>query len=190
MLDVALAITAVATSLRLLEPSERYPLAVALALSALNGVVAWLFLRRRAARVHGRWQGAALTVCTLGVAAAAMARAQAPWHVSAQAVFVAGAFLTMVSLGSLGRSFAVLPSLRRVVIRGGYRWVRHPAYASELLMVTAAVSQGDRWAWLLGGLTAVLQYSRARSEERVLCSDEDYRAYAARVPYRFIPRVL
>ncbi|MGH7808818.1 MAG: hypothetical protein ACREP5_00930, partial [Candidatus Binatia bacterium] len=47
-------------------------------------------------------------------------------------VAATGAFFTMVSVQCLGRSFAVLPSLRDIRTSGMYRLVRHPIYLSYL----------------------------------------------------------
>ncbi len=85
-----------------------------------------------------------------------------------------------------GRPAAATP----LTIRGAYRWVRHPIYASFLLMVWASPElTADRllfnilWsAWMVVG---------ARLEERDLAADfgEAYRAYQRRVPM-LLPRSL
>ncbi len=41
---------------------------------------------------------------------------------------------TIFAKASLGRSFGLLPANRGVVVRGAYRWVRHPIYAGYLFI--------------------------------------------------------
>ncbi len=76
-----------------------------------------------------------------------------------------------------------------MVSRGPYRFLRHPAYAFELMMLVAALSPGGALAWAVGGLAAALQVGRVLAEERVLRADPDYRAYARTVRYRLLPGV-
>lgn len=89
---------------------------------------------------------------------------------------------------------------RGVVDRGPYRWVRHPAYVSKNLAwwVGAIPVLMEQWrAGPSGLLYAVLSillwsslyYWRAITEERHLGRDPEYRLYAQRVRYRFIPGV-
>jgi len=158
------------------------------ALVLLNLVVAALFLRRVPVRGGPRLPlllGAAAVVA----AAVAMAAVEGPWSPLAEAAFVVGALGTAVSLGTLGRSFAVLPARRPVVSRGPYRLLRHPAYACELLMLLAALSPGGAVAWAVGGVAAALQVARVLAEERLLRADPAYRSYARAVPYRLLPGV-
>ncbi len=110
------------------------------------------------------------------------------------AVWVAAEALGMILAAAcifrLGRSFGVVAANRGVKVKGPYRLLRHPMYASYGLAQVA---------YLLGSLsaanTAVLvvavggQVARIRSEERLLCADPMYRAYCERVRYRLIPRV-
>jgi protein-S-isoprenylcysteine O-methyltransferase Ste14 len=126
------------------------------------------------------------------VGALALRAAPAPheWPLFARALFAVGGISTVVSLASLGRSFAVLPSLRSVVDRGPYRFVRHPAYAAELTMVAACViARADAIgaALFLGAL--VTGIARILVEERLLGRDEAYGAYAQRVRFRLVPGV-
>lgn len=91
---------------------------------------------------------------------------------------------------------------RGIVARGPYAWVRHPAYTAKNMawwigsapFVAAAFGHS-----LFDGLTAVatvagwtlLYVLRAVTEEDHLRGvDGEYAAYAAKVPYRFVPGLL
>lgn len=121
----------------------------------------------------------------LGVAAPPAAW---PWH--AQALFVAGGAWAITAFCVLGRSFAIFPALRGVVVRGPYRLVRHPAYSGELLMIFACALAGPgAYAWL--PLAAALPFValRIQVEERMLRASPQYVDYAQRVPWRLVPFV-
>lgn len=79
---------------------------------------------------------------------------------------------------------------RGIVATGPYRFIRHPAYIAK------------NFAWWLEFLPylnlklflaligwGVIYFFRAITEERHLSLDKDYRAYKAKVKWRFIPRV-
>ncbi|MCP3960250.1 MAG: hypothetical protein GY719_20600 [bacterium] len=90
----------------------------------------------------------------------------------------------------LGRSFAILPALRGVVVRGSYRLVRHPAYAGELLMIAGCVVARPVAGSVAALLLAVpLVALRIRAEEELLMSRERYRSYAEQVRWRLVPGV-
>lgn len=113
----------------------------------------------------------------------------AGWPALVVAVFGAGAALSCWALLALGRSFAVLAAPRPIVHRGPYRFVRHPLYAGELLMWTAACAllpAAAALALVVGAVAAVSL--RIRAEERVLGRDPAYRRYAEAVRGRLLPR--
>jgi protein-S-isoprenylcysteine O-methyltransferase Ste14 len=105
-------------------------------------------------------------------------------------VAATGAFLTMVSVQCLGRSFAVLPSLRDIRTSGMYRLVRHPIYLSHLVTSLGILL---RHATLYNAGVAlvgvVLILWRIRFEECLLAQDGTYRDYMDSVRYRLIPGV-
>lgn len=110
------------------------------------------------------------------------------WPVTAQVVFLCGAALALLSFFYLGKSFSVLPALRGIVSRGPYRWVRHPAYVGELIMVAACVAAGPTpysSSTLAAALPLVIL--RILAEEAVLGRDRSYGAYCRSVPYRLVP---
>jgi len=104
------------------------------------------------------------------------------------ALFAAGYLASAVVLLWLGRSFSVMPEARRLVTSGPYRWVRHPLYATEMVVAVGIMIQvGTPFATALGGLHLALQVARARYEERVLAEAfPEYAGYKARTRM-FIP---
>jgi protein-S-isoprenylcysteine O-methyltransferase Ste14 len=79
----------------------------------------------------------------------------------------------------------------KVVSTGPYAYVRHPMYASVLLIGAGTpLLLGSRWGLLAVPLFAVVFGFRAVMEERVLTAElEGYADYANRVRYRFVPRL-
>lgn len=90
---------------------------------------------------------------------------------------------------ALGRSFGVYVAVREVVLRGAYRWVRHPIYTGYLFVVLGLVLADPR-AITLGVAVAfvVVMVYRARLEERALAAEsEAYRRYQREVGF-LLPR--
>jgi protein-S-isoprenylcysteine O-methyltransferase Ste14 len=82
----------------------------------------------------------------------------------------------------LGRSFSLLPEVRRLVARGPYRWVRHPLYAAYLLWAAGVLLADPTPAMLAVIATFVaLLAARARVEEIKLAATlPGYAEYLAR----------
>jgi protein-S-isoprenylcysteine O-methyltransferase Ste14 len=126
----------------------------------------------------------------LGGVAIRIAPAPHTWPVVANVLFLFGGALAIASLATLGRSFSVLPALRDVVSRGPYRVVRHPAYVGELVLVIGAAFARYDWIGVAILVAAVVTVAlRVLAEERLLTSDEAYRAYTSQVRYRLLPFV-
>jgi len=105
-------------------------------------------------------------------------------------VVAAGALLTLVSVHHLGRSFAVLPSLREIRTDGMYGWIRHPIYFSYLVTALGILLRHltiYNLAVALVGVVLIL--CRIHFEERLLAEDDAYRGYMNAVRYRLIPGV-
>ena len=98
---------------------------------------------------------------------------------------------------------------RGIVHWGPYRWMRHPGYVGKnlfwlltLVPLFCAVDGSnpafpwkDHLLFCLGRLCGFVGWCsiyvlRGLTEERLLMSDPDYRAYCQRVRYRFIPGVV
>lgn len=80
---------------------------------------------------------------------------------------------------------------RGIITRGPYAVIRHPAYISKNLAWWTenirSFSSPIQFVFLVGW--NVIYCLRAITEERHLNADPDYRAYSARVKYRFIPGI-
>lgn len=99
-----------------------------------------------------------------------------------------GLALQFAAKATLGRSFGLLPAQRRIVVRGPYRWVRHPIYLGYLVGHIGFLLVNLSWhnAAVFAALYAAQAYRIVR-EERVLAADPDYRAYRTRVRWRLVP---
>jgi protein-S-isoprenylcysteine O-methyltransferase Ste14 len=112
------------------------------------------------------------------------------WPVFAQWTFVLGTAITVTSMAWLGRSFAILPAVRRIVARGPYRWIRHPIYMGEFLLIAACVMAAPDELRLVGlGVAASLMVIRIRAEEEVLMGSMPYQDYVRGVAWRLVPGV-
>jgi protein-S-isoprenylcysteine O-methyltransferase Ste14 len=95
-----------------------------------------------------------------------------------------------LSLAALGRSLGLVPAHRGLVTSGAYRLLRHPLYASYVLAGIGYLVQSPR-LWNVAVLIVVwtCQVARIVSEEKLLGTDPEYRAYALQTRWRVIPRV-
>jgi protein-S-isoprenylcysteine O-methyltransferase Ste14 len=100
---------------------------------------------------------------------------------------IPGLLLVLWSLLSLRRAFSIAPEDRGIIMRGPYRFIRHPMYLGELLsLLGLCISAMKVWNWLLFVLFARLILLRIAAEERVLFG---YEPYKKSVRWRLIPWV-
>lgn len=152
-------------------------------------VVAFL-LRRPARAVSQRLSSWLLAAGgTFGGLLLRPAGAHALWAVRAGFVLqLAGLILVIGSLAALGRSFGFVAADRGVVTRGPYAAVRHPVYASYLLIQGGYVAQAASWPNLVVLIFAMTcNIGRIIAEEKVLSGSPVYRAYRQRVRFRLVP---
>lgn len=175
------------------DPSARFTL-VRLSMTALNTGVGVLFLGRDRARATASVRGFLWCLPSLFASGAALKLAPSPelWPFAPSLLFCAGALFALFALVSLGRCFGLLPAARGLVLRGLFRWIRHPAYAGEIAMLIACAWAGAARAW--GALIAVaaLGFLRVRiqlEEELLEKTFPEYGDYRRRVKYRLIPGV-
>src|SRR5580765_1932121 len=76
-----------------------------------------------------------------------------------------------------------------VVQHGPYRFVRHPLYASRIVLIIGAALMLGSWLALVpAALNAVLLILRTSLEDRLLTTElSGYREYAKHVPERLVP---
>jgi protein-S-isoprenylcysteine O-methyltransferase Ste14 len=101
-----------------------------------------------------------------------------------------GVAIVATCILTLGRSFGFAAADRGVVTRGAYTVIRHPMYASYLLLESGYLLQSlsVRNAAILV-IGTVCNGGRALAEERLLANNRDYLAYRRRVRRRIIPGV-
>ena len=112
------------------------------------------------------------------------------WPAGGLVIVVLAAFLSFVSLLSLGRWFGVWPALRGLATRGPYRLVRHPMYLAYVLADIGYNLQ----EWNFGTALLVVAgwaslFYRIRAEERILSQDTGWSPYVALVRYRLLPGI-
>jgi protein-S-isoprenylcysteine O-methyltransferase Ste14 len=153
-----------------------------------------LILRKPAIR-KARGKGpklAGFLGCVLPLLVLTLPRGEVSYPTSAllSALGVIGIVGSIYALLWLGRSFSVLPQARGLVTDGPYRFVRHPLYLAEFLVIfSRAFELAQPWPLLVIALAVGLQISRMHYEERVLSEEfPAYREYM-RTTARLIPGV-
>jgi protein-S-isoprenylcysteine O-methyltransferase Ste14 len=107
-----------------------------------------------------------------------------------QAVQIAGMVLLIAAVGSLSRSFGLLPAHRGVKSDGLYRWVRHPLYSAYALAgLGYVISNFSLYNAAILAAATGFQVLRIRNEEAFLRRYPDYVAYAERTRWRILPWV-
>ena len=110
------------------------------------------------------------------------------WPLPSRALFLLGTLVAIRALFGLGKSFAVLPARRAVVVEGPYRLVRHPVYAGELMMLFACFLARPVPASAAVVLVSLpFMALRIGTEERLLAGCGEYRGYKRDVRWRLVP---
>jgi protein-S-isoprenylcysteine O-methyltransferase Ste14 len=103
---------------------------------------------------------------------------------------VVGLAICVVSFFSLGRSFGFAPADRGLKRRGSYAVVRHPIYASYVLLQLGYVLQSVSVRNVIVVIfVCSCDVGRALAEERLLSTSTGYDEYRAAVRWRLIPGV-
>jgi len=113
------------------------------------------------------------------------------WGVeSGLVVQLIGLAICVLSFVTLGRSFGFVAADRGLVYRGPYAIVRHPIYASYVLLQAGYVLQSLSVRNALVMLVASgCNVGRTRAEDRVLATNESYSEYRSRVRWRLLPGI-
>ena len=109
-------------------------------------------------------------------------------------VGITGGALLVWTLRSLGKNLTDTVVTRKehtLVMKGPYRWVRHPFYDAVAMSVIANALVAANWFLLAGGIVsfALLLWRTGREEQRLIDRFGDsYRQYMSRTG-RFLPKV-
>ena len=103
-------------------------------------------------------------------------------------IMLSGMAFTLAALGTLGKSWSIIPQVRKLVVRGPYRFVRHPIYIGEIISVLGLVLTRVSIPKILVFLLLVgCQVYRSFQEEKLLTTAfPEYADYAAKTA-RFLP---
>jgi protein-S-isoprenylcysteine O-methyltransferase Ste14 len=109
----------------------------------------------------------------------------------ANGIIIISIVLSIFALGSLGKSFSIIPQARKLIETGPYRVVRHPLYVSELIGAFGLVLAGLTFLKIAIFLLLVaLQVYRAFQEEKLLANVfPEYKEYSSKTS-RFIPGII
>jgi protein-S-isoprenylcysteine O-methyltransferase Ste14 len=103
---------------------------------------------------------------------------------------VFGLAICISSFLTLGRSFGFAAADRGLIRRGPYSVVRHPIYASYLLLQSGYLLQSiSAWNALVLLVATSCNIGRILVEDRVLATNEEYDAYRMQVRWRLLPVV-
>ena len=160
------------------------PYLLSLELLAINTVTIGLIIMRRPATKTGT-----LAEGVLGVAGTFIFALLAPPHQSPGIlpviVEIAGVSGWVVSLIYLGRSFGIVPADRGLVVRGPYRFVRHPIYAFQMVFAIGYfLAVPTAWSAFVITAWVALQTFRLIREERILGGYETYKQHTR---WRLVP---
>lgn len=178
-------------SVNLLHDFSRTHHVTGLLLLASESLVVFLMVFRRRAQLIDRSAAAAI-ITAISVIGPPLLRAGdgpglAPDGITAL-VSALGLVLVVAGKLSLGRSFGIVPANRGVVVSGPYAFMRHPIYAGYLVSHAAFVVAHPTPRNVTIALVAdAALLVRSMLEERLLRTDDGYRAYCGRVSWRLVP---
>ena len=102
---------------------------------------------------------------------------------AALTVGLAGLVLWIIGMVNLGKSLAVLPGAERLVVRGIYKYIRHPIYIGIIFTILGlTVASGSAFGLTFLIIIVIpLNIARARLEEKALLRKfgKDYETYRA-----------
>jgi protein-S-isoprenylcysteine O-methyltransferase Ste14 len=165
-------------------------------------ILTWLvtaFSTKRTVRRSGTWRGAIILIFVAAFLLARVTRGHVSalngvlWHrtlalaLVGDALTLAGLVLMLWARFTLGRNWSadvVLKQEHELIVRGPYRYMRHPIYSGGLLMMLGwAVWTGQVVSWFALAIALVIVGLKAAAEEKLLTEHfgASYREYKARV---------
>ena len=166
--------------------------AVRVSISVIHFTVAWLFLNRANLVRAGSFRDIAWALPSIVLSGLAFHGAPPPerWTNGPAGLFVAATVVVVTSLLVLGRNFAILPAVRGITIHGTFRWVRHPVFAGELLLLLACVLAATNGQTVSAFVISIpMIVIRILVEERLLSTQAEYQDYCRGTRWRLIPFV-
>lgn len=98
--------------------------------------------------------------------------------------------LEIIGYVSLNTSAGIVPANRGVKTEGMYALMRHPVYASYLLLYAGyVIGNPSPFNLVIMFFAAAFQAVRIEKEEAILSEDPAYVLYAQKVPWKLIPGV-
>lgn len=159
----------------------------------LQLTVAWLIANRAVAVAEGGLVDigvASVSLISGAVLLTMLPQRPQDWNWVSLVLIAVGSFVAIMALMHLGRSFAIFPARRKLITNGLYRWIRHPAYAGEMMiMVGVTHAAGTNLAWILMMVTLAGVVGRIDREERLLAVDEGHQCYRQQVRWRLVPKI-
>lgn len=164
-------------------------------IAAIHLAVGTLFLIRRPVIRNGSATEIikAIPAVVLSGVAFGYAGSCSRWPFVAIGLFVLGTVITVAAFAALAGNFAVLPAVRGLTNSGPYRWVRHPAYLGETILVLACcVARIDAFSISILLTTIAAVVVRIRAEETMFAKASaewptSYATYRQAVRYRLVP---
>jgi len=109
-----------------------------------------------------------------------------PWF--GQTLIFLGGIFGMASTLSLGKCFGILPIYRGVRTTAAYRLIRHPIYASYIILDSGIIiAYPSLENFIIFCIAVLLFILRIRYEEQVLQNSADYLEYQKNVKFKLIP---
>ena len=109
---------------------------------------------------------------------------------TAEVLIVFAILLGIMTAIILERSYDFLPALRHVKTKYVYQIVRHPMYASSIIIKLGYILKNPSvYNFALFVVVIILYDKRARFEEDIMLHDDSYREYMQQVKYRFVPGI-
>ncbi|MEM8527813.1 MAG: methyltransferase [Bacteroidota bacterium] len=166
---------------------------VRIAVSSLNLLIGGLIIFRRRIREAAKFNFLLVALPSLfcGGILFKLAKPFELWEFHLNALFIVGCLLTSWSFLFLGRNFSILPYTRNIVCNGPFRFVRHPAYFGESIMMLSCLIASEK-PWLAGFIFLLFLPSligRILAEEQLLSKQLVYQKYKKQVRWRLIPKV-
>ena len=166
---------------------------VCITVSAIHFTVGTLVILRKPIRKHGDWTSIAGSLPGFLVGGVAMTLTPVPanWPIYAQYVFVLGGALVILSFLTLGNNFSIFPGLRTITRFGVYRYIRHPAYTGELILIMACVLTTPPSIAIpfLIAATGAIALRVLVEEHFLLQTAPQYKFYSRHVRWRLIPYI-